>query len=149
MAVTQRIYITAFIMMCLMGYGVPAQQCGSETSIYGMMLKEHVFKKIGISNTDAPAFDCLEACNDDIRCQSFNYVISQGMCELNNRTKEARPEDFVANSDRYYYRRYKNRGKFKDAVSHFAEAHTGFHSIKRLGSSSSPTLPPPPSPIGC
>ncbi|XP_078382733.1 pancreatic secretory granule membrane major glycoprotein GP2-like [Oculina patagonica] len=31
------------------------------------------------------------------------------MCELNNRTKEARPEDFVPDSDRYYYGRVRNR----------------------------------------
>lgn len=118
MAATQRIHITTLIVLCQMVYGVLAQQCGSETSIYGMMLKEHVFKKMGISNSAAPALDCLEACNNDIRCQSFNYFISQEMCELNNRTKEARPDDFVANSDRYYYRRYSNRGKYRDVMQY-------------------------------
>ena len=32
------------------------------------------------------------------------------MCELNNRTKEARPEDFVANSERFYIKRLDGRG---------------------------------------
>jgi len=101
-----------------MFYGVPAQQCATETSIYGMMLKQHVFKKITTTNWAAPAFDCIKACNNDIRCQSFNYVISQEMCELSNRTKEARPEDFVGDSDRFYYRRHKKRGKFMDYVKY-------------------------------
>jgi len=33
------------------------------------------------------------------------------ICELNNRTKEARPEDFVKNSDRYYITRAPESGK--------------------------------------
>lgn len=33
------------------------------------------------------------------------------MCELNNRIKEVRSEDFVGDFDRFYYGRYKNRGK--------------------------------------
>ena len=38
------------------------------------------------------------------------------VCELNNRTKEARPEDFVTNKDRYYMAKGPKRGdrKFKD-----------------------------------
>ena len=82
-------------------------QCGREQSTMGMMLQQHVFKKI---NGVSLGTECLKACNDDVRCQSFNYVISQGMCELNNRTKEARHEDFVPDSDRYYFKRNVNRG---------------------------------------
>lgn len=61
-------------------------------------LKRHIFK---ITKTSFP-FDCLQACNDDVRCQSFNYVISQEICELSNLTKEAKPEDFVSSYGRYY-----------------------------------------------
>ena len=32
------------------------------------------------------------------------------ICELNNRTKEARPEDFVKNKDRYYMAKGPKRG---------------------------------------
>ena len=77
-----------------------------EYSILGMTLRRHIFKTI----TGAPLGDvCLRECYRDVRCQSFNYVISQSTCELNNRTKEARPEDFVPNSDRYYFKRDKER----------------------------------------
>ena len=70
-----------------------------------MMLQRHVFKRItGLS------YVCLKECRLDLRCQSFNYVISKEMCELNNRTKEARPEDYVSDSDRYYLKRDTGRG---------------------------------------
>ncbi|KAL9966674.1 hypothetical protein ACROYT_G024786 [Oculina patagonica] len=81
------------------------QQCKSEYSILKMMLKGHIFKSIKTSMS----FECLQACHNDVRCQGFNYVISKNMCELNDRTKEARPEDFVPNSDRYYVKRVRKR----------------------------------------
>ena len=87
---------------------VTTGQCTEgEYSIKNMMLRQHIFKKVKTSNS----FECLATCKEDIRCQSFNYVMSKDMCELNNRTKEARPEDFVTNSFRYYYGLVKNRGE--------------------------------------
>ena len=97
---------TALVLSLMICQGT-AFQCGSEQSILGMMLRQHAFKTIkGVSL----GIKCLEECNDDVRCQSFNYVISQEMCELNNRTKESRPEDFIPDSDRYYFKRDVNRG---------------------------------------
>ena len=82
-----------------------------EDSIFGMMLQNHIFKTI---TRAAFGDECLRECYHDIRCQSFNYVFTQDKCELSNRTKEARPEDFVPNSERYYFRRDMNRGKPSD-----------------------------------
>ena len=79
----------------------------TEYSILWMMLQRHVFKTVHVSF----GYECLQACHEEITCQSFNYVISQSVCELNNRTKEARPEDFVPNIYRYYLRRVRNRGE--------------------------------------
>ena len=99
---------TALLVLCQMICHVTSTQCGNEQSTLGMMLQGHIFKRImGVPL----GHECLQACNLDVRCQSFNHVISQEMCELNNRTKEARPEDFVVDSDRYYFGRYKERGK--------------------------------------
>ena len=79
-----------------------------EVSIFGKMLQKHIFKTI----TGAAFGDvCLRECYRDVRCQSFNYVFTQDRCELNNRTKEAKPEDFVPNSERYYFRRDRKRGE--------------------------------------
>jgi len=96
----------ALLLMSQMSFEVDAQQCRSEYSIRGMMLKGHIF----MSNKTENWLKCVDKCNHDIRCQSFNYAISQGICELNNRTKEARPEDFVPNSDRFYIKRLDGRG---------------------------------------
>ena len=97
-----------FLMMSQMFYKLDAQQCivRGGYPIRGMMLKGHTFikEKTGIW------LNCLDKCDDDVRCQSFNYVISQGICELNNRTKEAKPEDFVPDSDRFYIKQFRERG---------------------------------------
>ena len=49
-------------------------------------------------------------CNSDIRCQSVNYVRSRHLCELNKRTKEARPQDYVEDADRLFLTRRSERG---------------------------------------
>lgn len=88
------------------------QHCPGGSAEYStprMMLQRHVYKTIHVSF----GYECLQACHQEITCQSFNYVISQSACEFNNRTKEASPEDFVPNTDRFYFRRDKNRGKTK------------------------------------
>lgn len=96
------------LVMCQMSYELDAQQCKirGEYTIRGMMLRGHIF----MEEKTAIWLNCLDKCDDDVRCQSFNYVITQGICELNNRTKEARPEDFVANGDRFYIKRFRERG---------------------------------------
>ena len=68
-------------------------------SSYGMMLKGHIIKTMRTSIS----LQCLRACYDDDRCQSFNYVMLQDICELNDATSEARPEYFVPSPDRYYF----------------------------------------------
>ena len=112
MAVKLLFSIQVLLVFCQMLYGAVGQQCTPEkveTSILGMMLRRHIYKRItGVEYGHV----CLLDCYQDVRCQSFNYVISQYMCELNNRTKEARPEDYVPDSDRYYFGREQNRGKF-------------------------------------
>ena len=122
MAVIQSPYITALLLMCPMYCQLAAQPCRSEYSIRGMMLKRHTFKEMKTANW----LKCLQRCNDDVRCQSFNYVITQDMCELNNRTKEASPEDFVRGEDRFYIKKFSERGLFVlnsivNAYSYFLE----------------------------
>ena len=107
MVTIRQIWITALLAFCQLFCMRSTQRCGSEYSTFGMMLQYHTFKEMKASI----GTECVKACNEDVRCQSFNYVISQDTCEFNNRTKEARPEDFVPNFDRYYYRRVRKRGK--------------------------------------
>ena len=42
--------------------------------------------------------------------------LRMALWELNNRTKEARPEDFVRDETRFYVRRWKNRGTGNNIV---------------------------------
>ena len=73
---------------------------------YGTMLRGHVFQEHNAANILA----CSLLCNSNIRCQSINYVISRHLCELNSRTKEARPEDYDQDADRVYVTRPSERG---------------------------------------
>ena len=102
-------YIAVVVFVCRVISNAYAQQCSvGEVSKLGMMLQRHIFKRItGASLGDV----CYHECTADVRCQSFNYVFTQNTCELNNRTKEARPDDYVPNAERYYFKRELNRGK--------------------------------------
>ena len=74
--------------------------------MYGWMLKGHVFQEHNAANILA----CSLLCNSNIRCQSINYVMSHHLCELNSRTKEARPEDYAQDADRVHLTRPSERG---------------------------------------
>ena len=78
----------------------------AEYSVGGMFLRGHTFKtcRVGLHES------CYFKCDEEVTCQSCNVVIGQNICELNNRTKEARPEDFLPDGKRYYMKRFTNRG---------------------------------------
>ena len=84
------------------------EQCREERSINGMALQGFVFKRFSMS-----AFhECDISCERELTCQSYNYVVGENSCELNNRTKEARPEHFRSDPARVYLRRLRNRGMY-------------------------------------
>jgi len=100
-----------FLLSQLLNRAVSQQYAASgfETSIFGWKLRGHTYKMMMAEL----GLECVTACQSDKRCQSFNFVISVGMCEFNDRTKEASPEDFVPDPDRFYFRRGMNRGKLR------------------------------------
>lgn len=98
MACSKVVFIVKVVLLAQMFSEVVTTQCESLYSVYGMMLKGHVLKTIKTSTS----LECLHACNDDPICQSFNYLMLQDTCELNNFTKEAGPQYFVKTTDRYY-----------------------------------------------
>ena len=101
--------LALLVMASLMVLNITAEECGIDSySIYQMMLKGHTFKTF---NARPGSLDCRHACNSDVRCQSYNYVMFKDICELNNRTKEAKPEYFVRDKDRYYMMKAPNRGR--------------------------------------
>ena len=79
-------------------HGEIAEQCPAQQPIYGEALNGFTFKTLLSSS----AFGCSVDCHEEDRCQSYNYVIKQNICEMNNRTKEAKPEQFVSDPDRFY-----------------------------------------------
>ena len=97
----QEMLLSAFLFMAsLMIQKIATHECGIESySIYQMILKGHTFDTF---NARTCSLDCSQACNSDVRCQSYNYVIFKDICELNKRTKDASPEDFVWDKGRYY-----------------------------------------------
>ena len=88
---------------------IASQACSGDNSVFGFMLGRNIFKTL---QTALP-LECSQACEGDVRCQSFNYVISKDTRELYNRSKKARPEDLLPSSERYYCGKSKNRGNFK------------------------------------
>ena len=85
------------------------KQCREERSINGMALQGFVFKKFLVR-----AFhECDISCERELTCQSYNFVVGEKLCELNNRTKEAKPENFRKDRARSYIRRLVQRGKYK------------------------------------
>ena len=107
---TPRMVLRMSVVVFLLYYAV-TQKCPAsgrfESSIIGWMLRGHVYDTLV---ADLP-FTCVFKCREDNRCQSFNWVISLLTCEFNNRTKKARPEDFIPNPERSYYPRDLKRGE--------------------------------------
>jgi len=103
-----------FLMSRISVFQAAAQsQPAAEYSIRGMFLRGHTFKTYKIEWHESCYFRCAE----EVTCQSYNYVIDHEVCELNNRTKEARPEDFMPDQTRFYMKRAKNRGALKLSLS--------------------------------
>ena len=83
-------------------------QCNTaEQSVSGKALKGHTYKTKRVQDP----YECLVFCNNEVACQSYNYVITGKICELNDRTNEEKPDDFVHDGTRFYVRKWKNRGR--------------------------------------
>ena len=97
-----------------MPHGNATGQCHYRAaSNYDKTLKGHTFETF---KADRPS-DCVIKCENEPRCQSYNFVIGEKICELNNRTKEARPEDFVTDPARVYMTVESNRGMSVNTAS--------------------------------
>ena len=82
MMTLKNVNILAALLVCQQAFVEPVvEKCSGEAeySILGMMLRRHIFRKI----TGTPLGNvCLRECYRDVRCQSFNYVISKETWEL-------------------------------------------------------------------
>ena len=107
MAGRQALFFTTLFFISFVIREIASQQCHGIHSIHQMMLKGHTYKTF---KTTPGTPECRDICLADERCQSFNVVMFIAICELNNRTKEARPEDFVKDEYRYYMAKGPKRG---------------------------------------
>ena len=82
-------------------------ECESFQPIYGGALQHHVYQTLKLPGS----IYCLRACDDNIRCQSINHVVHGEICELNNRTKEARPKDFTTDDTKVYMKKFRKRSR--------------------------------------
>lgn len=104
------VFLSALSLIC---YGsvhdasVAGSQCPAQEPIHGKALKYYTFKTLPVSSP----FGCLYHCHYEVRCQSYNYVINKNICEMNSRTKEANPWQFVSDPARFYMKRGAHRGK--------------------------------------
>ena len=82
-------------------------QCMSQVSIFRKALIGYTIDKFPVIRPDV----CIKRCQIEPRCQSINYVMEKNICELNNRSKEVRPEDYVTDEERIYMTVPFNKGK--------------------------------------
>ena len=112
-----KFWLTVAFLMSRVGAFRAVVQCQTaENSIGGMFLRSHTFKtsKVGW------LAGCYLICEEEVICQSYNYVINRKVCELNNRTKEARPEDFMPDQSRFYVKRAKTEVQFNPSFVCFS-----------------------------
>ena len=99
--------ILAFSINRASGNGVQdTDACESFQPIYGGALLHHVYQTLRVPGS----IYCLHACDADIRCQSINHVVHGEICELNNRTKEARPDALTIDDTKVYMKKFRKRG---------------------------------------
>ena len=88
-------------------------QCNpAEQSVNGKALKDHTYIKKKRCNILTNVW-CFETMKSHV---SYNYVITGKIRELNDRTKEEKPDDFVQDGKRFYVRKWKNRGTHKSVL---------------------------------
>ena len=101
-------FLILLASLYLMDFAIAKIPCKTEVSLPGMALKGFVFKKVPVT---APHV-CDITCERETICQSYNYVIGEKSCELNSRTKEARPENFQPDDLRFYMGRISGRSMY-------------------------------------
>ena len=96
-----------FLFASVMEFVTADDQCRTDIYIEGNALRCSVFKRWSVATPHL----CDVKCEQEITCQSYNYNRKYQICELNNRTKEARPENFLSAPAWFYIRRLNGRGK--------------------------------------
>ena len=102
-------FLSVATFLCLVSriqHSDAAGQCKSQVSIFMKALTRHTIDMFKVNRPDV----CIKRCMNEPKCQSINYVMEEGICELNNRSKEMRPEDYVTDPARIYMTVPFNKG---------------------------------------
>ena len=98
-------FLILLASLYLMNLAIAMNPCKTEVNVPGKALKGFVFKK-GPNNSSSCVRYHLREGND------MSNVIGEKYCELNTRTKEARPENFQPDDLRFYMGRISGRSMY-------------------------------------
>ncbi|XP_068708485.1 uncharacterized protein [Montipora foliosa] len=99
MAVTP---FTLYLIACIVVSNTTGQQCNpSEVSIPDKALIGHTYTATVVSGP----IQCQILCEKDPKCRSYNFHILTKKCEMNDESKETKPNDFVTDDQRFYMKR--------------------------------------------
>ena len=95
--------IFAFYLMSLVSTSeTTGEQCKVyQVPIHGKALRGHTYKTAKAGEL----FRCYVRCERDPACLSCNFKHAQEICEMNNETKETKPNDFITDEQSYYIKR--------------------------------------------
>ncbi|XP_067047496.1 uncharacterized protein [Acropora muricata] len=93
----------AFYLMSLVSTSDTAgEQCKVyQVPIRGKALRGYTYKRAKAGEL----FRCYVRCERDPACKSCNFKHRQEICEMNNETKETKPQDFITDERSYYIKR--------------------------------------------
>ena len=97
------IALYAIYLISLVNTGETAvEQCKVyQVPIYNKALRGHTYKTAKVGEL----FRCYVRCERDALCKSCNFKHTQEICEMNNETKETKPNDFITDEQSYYIKR--------------------------------------------
>ena len=95
------LYVFYFILM-LSAWRTHGEQCKVyQVPIRGKALRGNTYKTAKAGEL----FRCFVRCERDPMCKSCNFKHTQEICEMNNETKETKPNDFITDEQSYYIKR--------------------------------------------
>ena len=96
MSMMFHLFYLIFMMSATQTYG---EACKAyQVSIHGKALCGHTYKTEEVEGL----FKCYVRCETDPACVSCNFKHTQKTCEMNNETKETKPNDFITDEQSYY-----------------------------------------------
>ncbi|KAK2547230.1 hypothetical protein P5673_032915 [Acropora cervicornis] len=91
-----------YLMFMISARQTNGEQCKVyQVSIYGKALHGHTYKTAKVRGL----LTCYVLCDRDPVSKSCNFKHTKDICEMNNQTKETKPNDFISDEQSYYIKR--------------------------------------------